>query len=75
MAHYKTIIFDLSEVLLDFVVPLGDDLARRLGSTHERIYQAFENDHMEPYYRGLISEDDFCIPSWVISSGGSHYLR
>ena len=59
MAHYKTIIFDLSEVLLDFVVPLGDDLARRLSATHERIYQAFENDHMEPYYRGLITEDEF----------------
>ncbi len=59
MAHYKTIIFDLSEVLLDFVVPLGDDLARRLSTTRERIYRAFENDHMEPYYRGLISEDEF----------------
>jgi len=59
MAPYTTIIFDLSEVLINFVIPLGEELSGLLNIPVKAVYWAFENDHMLSYYRGLITEDEF----------------
>ena len=59
MSSYKTIIFDLSDTLLDFEPNIGKDLARRLNEPLEIIYQSFENDYLYDYYLGRTTEVEY----------------
>ena len=59
MTPYKTIIFDLSDTLLDFERNIGKDLASRLNEPLEIIYQSFENDYLYDYYLGRTTEDEY----------------
>ena len=59
MTGYKTIIFDLSEVLIYGLLYVEKELIRDYGIPSESLFKAFGGENMLAYFRGQIDEDDY----------------
>jgi len=72
MAEYKTIIFDLSEVLISGLLFFEEEFSRDYGVPADSIFAAFGGEIMQDYFRGMISEDEYLRiviekSSWPVS--------
>ncbi len=59
MSDYKTIIFDLSEVLIYGLLYVEKELIRDYGIPSESLFKAFGGENMLAYFCGRIGEDEY----------------
>jgi len=55
----RTLIFDLSEVLIAGLVGIEKPLSRKLGISEQSVLPAFAGDHLDAVLRGTISENAY----------------
>lgn len=59
MTAIKTIVFDLSEVLIYGLIQLEDGFAERIGLPESFFFTAFGGPELQAFFRGKIIEDEY----------------